>query len=516
MKLTGALLALALALAIAAGVLYRSAAHDTVADGALQARIRRLPAEFLDQSQGQRSFALSDLPQWEVDPALVASVEGCPEEGPLCDGDGPRIEVAGERAKVALWRRFVAGSGVELPKDYFRKAPFVHPSGHSYAALALVTRPETFRRPEWWREHKALLRVSELAKVAAGRLPLSEAEQLASQLQPDELRALRADTALLIAPRLDLLLLRRETGREAKVARYALRSLADWRRFLAGTPFAAEPTAPGARCLAVVGGLCFRSRAAYAEGRLAAAGWSGLGSLGVLALAVVLGVVRRIRSRRREQQARLLVLQTLTHELRTPVTTLQLSLEPMRRSFDELPEGSQEAFLRMCDAVQRLQRVIEASKQYLQGHVDGQVVRLREAVVPSIAELVEGIVDSYDEEVRLEVRGADMALQGDPYWLGTCIRNLVDNALQHGAAPVEVTVIARDADLDLIVQDAGDAGELSFAEMTAPFGRRDGSEGIGLGLAVVERLVRSMGGALRFAPDPTRFTFSLSNVRVDG
>ena len=38
--------------------------------------------------------------------------------------------------------------------------------------------------------------------------------------------------------------------------------------------------------------------------------------------------------------------------------------------------------------------------------------------------------------------GPHPAVELDPYWVATCIRNLIDNATQHGAEPVEVQAFA--------------------------------------------------------------------------
>ena len=343
---------------------------------------------------------------------------------------------------------------------------------------------------------------------------MTEVERFAARLSDAELRALSADPELFVAPEADAMFIRQQIRTGKRTAHYAVFSLAGWTQYLNNTSLTTEPHTRSATCLQVVGNVCWKTNTAYAQRRLTQATWLSAGSISVLALTVLLAVWRRVRARRREQKNRLLVLQTLTHEIRTPATTLQLSLESMRRSFDDLPAESQSNFLRICDASQRLQRVIEASKQYLRGHQDDRVVQYRKVLVPSVGQFVESIAESYDTAIQIELQGDDTEVKLDPYWTSTCIRNLIDNALQHGAEPVTIMIKPQGDELAITVQDAGDSPELSFREMTTAFVRRGGSDGLGLGLAVVAELVRSMGGSLRYESNPTRFTITLSKVRT--
>lgn len=53
--------------------------------------------------------------------------------------------------------------------------------------------------------------------------------------------------------------------------------------------------------------------------------------------------------KRREMKSRMLVLQILTHELRTPIASLGLTVEGFRRQFEALPESLYDEFRRLCE-----------------------------------------------------------------------------------------------------------------------------------------------------------------------
>ena len=62
----------------------------------------------------------------------------------------------------------------------------------------------------------------------------------------------------------------------------------------------------------------------------------------------------------------MLILQILTHELRTPIASLSLTVEGFRREFEKLPESVYDEFRRLCEDSRRLRQLAEASKDYLQ------------------------------------------------------------------------------------------------------------------------------------------------------
>jgi signal transduction histidine kinase len=77
------------------------------------------------------------------------------------------------------------------------------------------------------------------------------------------------------------------------------------------------------------------------------------------------------------------------------------------------------------------------------------------------------------------------------------IRNLIENAQQHGSPPVEVRVRRQGRNALLTVSDGGAGIPASERERVfAPFYRPRGtrSQGSGLGLALVRQIARQHGG----------------------
>ena len=120
-------------------------------------------------------------------------------------------------------------------------------------------------------------------------------------------------------------------------------------------------------------------------------------------------------------------------------------------------------------------------------------LRLDQLVEAAVAEsAADAVADG-----RVVVTAEPVVVDANPDLVAQAVHNLVDNALRHGAPPVQVVV--RPGEVE--VSDAG-AG--------IPLGRRrrvrrpgvGGGEGTGTGLAIVEWVARVHGGALTLDAGP--------------
>ena len=167
------------------------------------------------------------------------------------------------------------------------------------------------------------------------------------------------------------------------------------------------------------------------------------------------------------------------------------------------------ATMTICDDVQRLQRLAEASKQYLSSHVGKGVILLQPRKIPSVHNFLESQLDPYLGRISLELPDPDSPVVIDPYWVGICVKNLVENALLHGKAPVKVIASVQDSSLVVSVEDRGICNFSTLIKMTKPFVKGTQSQGLGLGLAIVRKVIQEMNGTLDFTPNPTRFVMRL-------
>ncbi|UPQ89909.1 sensor histidine kinase [Vibrio sinaloensis] len=229
-------------------------------------------------------------------------------------------------------------------------------------------------------------------------------------------------------------------------------------------------------------------------------------SMIVLAIANILLVIGwfayRWNTKRQEMKSRMLVLQILTHELRTPIASLSLTVEGFRREFEKLPESVYDEFRRLCEDSRRLRQLAEASKDYLQSDNKPLAVEW----VPSVQEWLEfKVEEEFDGNVEFVIN-QDIAAKLNVYWLGTCIDNLIRNAVKYGVAPVVVDVTTAKHKITVKVMDQGELTAKDWRQLRKPFVSKSG---LGLGLTIVESMVGRMGGKMSLIGPPTTFILEI-------
>jgi two-component system, OmpR family, sensor histidine kinase SenX3 len=253
----------------------------------------------------------------------------------------------------------------------------------------------------------------------------------------------------------------------------------------------------------------------------------------LVVLMLLLFIASSLRTERELKRRQQNFLGAVTHEFKTPISTLRLLVQTVRlRSLS--PEKQQDYLRRMEAEVDRLERT---SEQVLSS------ARLEQASEPpplTAADLnvvVQGLVGRL--RPGLEVRGAQLEVRYSPEplpvsidaeALGLVLSNLLDNAVKYSPGERKAVRLTLDREGDLVVVHVDDEGVgLAPDERARVFDRfyRTGDEmtrqaaGVGLGLHLVKTVTEAMRGWVRVEDGPggrgTRFTVVLPRrVAVDG
>jgi signal transduction histidine kinase len=120
---------------------------------------------------------------------------------------------------------------------------------------------------------------------------------------------------------------------------------------------------------------------------------------------------------------------------------------------------------------------------------------MRESLKVELVDLLGLAAEECARYEEAELDGERLSVHGDPRLLRRMIRNLLENARQHGAPPIEMRVRSVDGHAEIRVCDQG-AGvpESERERVFEPFHRRMGATaGAGLGLALVRQIARRHG-----------------------
>jgi signal transduction histidine kinase len=186
------------------------------------------------------------------------------------------------------------------------------------------------------------------------------------------------------------------------------------------------------------------------------------------------------------------MLAAVSHDLRTPITSLRL-----RAEFVEDEETRE----RMLDTLGEMQRMVEATLAFAREEATSEDTR-----VVDLAALVESTA------LDLADLGADVTftLPGRlpfacrPFGLRRALRNLIENAVRYGERARVSLEPGREEHRIVVDDDGPGIPEDSVERVFEPFVRLEDSRsretgGIGLGLAIARSIVRGHGGDIRLA-----------------
>ncbi len=209
-------------------------------------------------------------------------------------------------------------------------------------------------------------------------------------------------------------------------------------------------------------------------------------------------MLARLQASERERQT---MLAGIAHDLNSPLTRLKLRLQggPEAQSTLCLDRQAQGKLAADLDALGRI------TQQFLLYAGSGS----REAFVAvPLHSLLQELSGRYDER-QLELELAEVEASVQPIAMARAISNLVDNALEYGAAPRHLRLRQEGSSGYAIeVIDAGPGiPEQAMARALEPFQRLDrarrGEGHCGLGLAIAERTAQAHGGRMVLETVPT-------------
>ena len=210
-----------------------------------------------------------------------------------------------------------------------------------------------------------------------------------------------------------------------------------------------------------------------------------------------------------------------SHQLRTPLTAMLGQVEVALRR-----DRPADEYRRALESVHRqavqMRQIVESLLFLARADAEAELPGL---AVIDLGAWAEQYLDAHPHDRADDIRPAGdfqcgVAVKAHPAMLAQVVGNLIDNACKYSdpGTPVTLYVGADGQQAVLAVEDAGhglsaaDAGRVFEPFFRSPDARRRGVGGLGLGLAVVARIVRAFDGQVAVTSEPgrgSRFTIRL-------
>lgn len=208
----------------------------------------------------------------------------------------------------------------------------------------------------------------------------------------------------------------------------------------------------------------------------------------------------------------------VSHELRSPLTTLSTAISVLERRRDELSPQGQEALDLLTADAGRFQKTVMDLLEI--SHHDAGVAPTEPVSIP-VTEAVRTVVRHLNPELSVEVAPSAVGavVSVDLRRLERIIRNFIENAVTHGGGLTRVAVMAASGVARILVEDRGpgiaatDQDRIFERFARGDKARQQGtSTGSGLGLALAVENARVLGGRVYVDPsyvEGARFVFEI-------
>ncbi|HID46407.1 MAG TPA: HAMP domain-containing protein [Chromatiaceae bacterium] len=199
------------------------------------------------------------------------------------------------------------------------------------------------------------------------------------------------------------------------------------------------------------------------------------------------------------------VARRLAHEIKNPLTPIQLSAERLRRKYlDKLPEDDRKV---LDSATRTIVNQVEAMKSMVNAFSDYAKPSRLDAQPLLADDFLADVLALYGGSVDFEAGAPGATMEVDPVRFRQVVHNLVKNAQEatQGIDRPEIRITTgvyqpREQEmlfLQILVEDNGSGFEEADTEqLFEPYTTRK-EKGTGLGLAIVKKIIEEHGGSIR-------------------
>ncbi len=188
----------------------------------------------------------------------------------------------------------------------------------------------------------------------------------------------------------------------------------------------------------------------------------------------------------------------VSHEFKTPLTSMQGSLELLEEHIDDMPDEQRQRFIEnLQDDTERLKNLVNRLLE--QARADSLPTSIESTNLLKILDILKSRyadlklnLDYKDTETAVDINISNSALE-------SILSNMFDNSLQHGATNVSINTQQKEGTLEVSVHDNGTGiSKANQGKIFTPFftTRRE-TGGTGLGLGIIESILKASNGTIK-------------------
>ncbi len=224
---------------------------------------------------------------------------------------------------------------------------------------------------------------------------------------------------------------------------------------------------------------------------------------------------------RQSQEFKSVLLDTLAHELKTPLTSIKAAITSVLEEKLLLSAAHQELLTIVGEETDRLNRLVTEAIQT--ARIEAGDVQMHRGA-HRLGEIVEQTVEKFhmlleDRQVQLQIGDDLPATYCDVELIQVVLKQLLDNAAKYSlpGLPITVTVTPRNREVLVTVEDRGpgipeEEQRRIFDKFFRSPGTRESLPGIGMGLSIAREIVTAHGGRIwveSVSGQGSRFCFTL-------
>lgn len=210
---------------------------------------------------------------------------------------------------------------------------------------------------------------------------------------------------------------------------------------------------------------------------------------------------------KREDELRKHLAYQLTHELRTPLTILRANMEALRDGIIKPPQllsNIEPEIERLLNLVRDMEEIVRAESSLFT-----KVKKERIELLSFVQKICEPFHNKFRQKgLYLRIEGPQFYVNTDPEKITIIIRNLLQNSIRYtDTGGVTIKLTGNEKEFLIKVSDTGRGIEPSKVPFIFKrFYKDENSRGLGIGLSIVDGLVRLLNGTIEVKSELSKGT----------